>query len=465
MSVYYRLKYLSDKERVAQNLLDLRRSLRSHIRALRSGEARSESLDSDRFLRLATWNIREFGANKKFGKRRDESLYYIAEILSHFDLIAVQEVNRDTTDFSKVTRILGSNWDFIATDVTEGTSGNEERMAFVFNRNKVWFRDFAGELVLPKTDRIKYPYEERLRFSDGLSLQLPDGSSLQSPDGVETYRYRGKLRLNEEVAIDLPTGTWLQLPEGSQIVLPRAKEIELTSNGRVVLPEGSQVQLDKDDMAKLPRRSIVGDLLQFARTPYLVSFQAGWLKLNLCTVHIYYGKGKEGLERRKDEILGLTEFLANRAKAEMHLDKESFFIALGDFNIMDREHETMQALLTNGFSVPEKLQSLPGSNVAKDHFYDQIAYWQPDPQDTALKKAYSRLEVMAAGVYDFYNILYREGSADPDGENEAYYSQFLQPGWDYREWRTYQMSDHLPMWVELCMDFGDEYLKSVRGQA
>ena len=31
----------------------------------------------------------------------------------------------------------------------------------------------------------------------------------------------------------------------------------------------------------------------------------------------------------------------------------------------------------------------------------------------------------------------------------------------YRDWRTYQMSDHLPMWVELRIDFGDDYLESI----
>ena len=30
----------------------------------------------------------------------------------------------------------------------------------------------------------------------------------------------------------------------------------------------------------------------------------------------------------------------------------------------------------------------------------------------------------------------------------------------YLNGRTYQMSDHLPMWVELKIDYSDEYLKS-----
>jgi hypothetical protein len=28
----------------------------------------------------------------------------------------------------------------------------------------------------------------------------------------------------------------------------------------------------------------------------------------------------------------------------------------------------------------------------------------------------------------------------------------------YRDWRTYQVSDHLPMWIELETDFSEQYL-------
>jgi hypothetical protein len=33
----------------------------------------------------------------------------------------------------------------------------------------------------------------------------------------------------------------------------------------------------------------------------------------------------------------------------------------------------------------------------------------------------------------------------------------------YRNWRTWQMSDHLPLWVEIKMDFTDHYLESLAG--
>ena len=46
-------------------------------------------------------------------------------------------------------RILGREWDYIATDTTEGPGGNGERMAFLYNTEKVWFRKIAGKIVLP----------------------------------------------------------------------------------------------------------------------------------------------------------------------------------------------------------------------------------------------------------------------------------------------------------------------------
>lgn len=42
-------------------------------------------------LLLATWNIREFDSGK-YSYRGDDPYYYIAEILSRFDSIAIQEV-------------------------------------------------------------------------------------------------------------------------------------------------------------------------------------------------------------------------------------------------------------------------------------------------------------------------------------------------------------------------------------
>jgi hypothetical protein len=131
-------------QRCATRLLAMRRTL-DPIRKRKS----------DSSLLLATWNIRDFDSNKfGYGPRLAETFFYLAEIMSCFDLIAVQEVNRDLSALERVMQILGREWDYIATDTTEGAGGNEERMAFVYNTEKVWFRKIAGEIVLPEGQLI-----------------------------------------------------------------------------------------------------------------------------------------------------------------------------------------------------------------------------------------------------------------------------------------------------------------------
>jgi hypothetical protein len=129
-------------ERTAQNLLDLRATLED-----------PQSLNyvpskSDNQLLLATWNIQHFGSTKRY----DESLWYLAEILSRFDLIAIQEVKQSLRDLELVTQLLGPWWKYIVSDVTAGDPGNEERLAYLFDNRRVRFAGLAGEIVLPSIE-------------------------------------------------------------------------------------------------------------------------------------------------------------------------------------------------------------------------------------------------------------------------------------------------------------------------
>jgi hypothetical protein len=140
MPYYYPLKKIRDKEerfRTIDKILSLRAQLNREIPAKTSAET----------LLLATWNIREFGDN-----RRIESLYYIAEIISRFDLIAIQEVASNLKGLESLMKLLGNHWDYIVTDSTDGTAGGGERTAFLFDTNKIVFRKIAGEIVLPATN-------------------------------------------------------------------------------------------------------------------------------------------------------------------------------------------------------------------------------------------------------------------------------------------------------------------------
>jgi endonuclease/exonuclease/phosphatase family metal-dependent hydrolase len=132
---------------VVDEVLGLRAALRAALPA--------KSLD--RNLLIGTWNIRAFGdladtwsAGPKDKVKRDRrALALITEIVSHFDVLAVQEVKGNLRALRHMMKTLGPDWSFTLTDVTEGSPGNDERLAFVFDTRRVRLSGLAGELVIP----------------------------------------------------------------------------------------------------------------------------------------------------------------------------------------------------------------------------------------------------------------------------------------------------------------------------
>jgi len=379
MPMYSGLKFLSkeDRTQTIEGLLRLRKQLATQLppRSIRES------------LMLATWNIRDFGAARlNPSPRLTESLYYMAEIISAFDLVAVQEVNDNMKPFLKMMEILGPTWSYIATDVSEGSGGNGERMAFVYDKAKVLFRNIAGEIVLAK-----------------------------------------KAEIDDE---------------------------------------------------------------QFARTPFMVKFQSGWCRFALNTVHLYYGADTGAkLERRVKEIDKIAGFLAERAEKD-----EENYILLGDMNIVSPTDKTMKALKKHRFILPSELvkeeipaeflvkdvdSTTPGtpsaatpasgdtgfaSNMNRNKFYDQIAFYS---KKNELELGKSK---RCAGVFNFYDAVFREADwksyfdastiknkwGATDDKRQTYFA---------KKWRTWQMSDHLPLWTELNIDFTEKYLKKIGGIA
>lgn len=476
MPLYYDIKVgpedtpstRTSKKRIADGLLRLRRALDEHL----FGDD-TERPDSTKVVRLATWNLREFSPKNKFGERLDDAYWFIAEILCHFDLIAIQEVRDNLGALEAVMCRLGGHWQYIVTDVTEGIPGNRERMAFLYNTDKVSFRNIAGEVTLQKGRKILKPHGVRLSSEQGFSINLPQQMSLEFPDNIKTKTRNGHLLSAETSYLDLPAGTTLNLTQDTRVIVPSNTPVNRKADGSIHWDSTSRLDVDNTFKLELPTSYTAEGMLQFARTPYTVAFQAQWLKLMLCTVHIYYGSGDAGIEQRNMEIQRLTEFLADRARSENDSDADNFFFVLGDFNIVGKQHSTFDSLTSNDFVVPEDILEIPeGTNVKRDKFYDQIAYWSP-PRHKRNEPV--KVEVKRAGVFDFFKHVYRMGDDDPDNREETVYSGLMDEkfrkasaagetrahSWKYKEWRTYQMSDHLPMWVELRIDFSDEYLKEI----
>jgi endonuclease/exonuclease/phosphatase family metal-dependent hydrolase len=112
----------------------------------------------DRNLLIATWNVRAFGgltekwesAVDDSPKRDLHSLLCIAEIVSRFDVVAVQEAKDDLKALRHLIHLLGPYWGLSLTDVTEGAPGNSERMAFLFDTRRVQLSGLACEIVVPQ---------------------------------------------------------------------------------------------------------------------------------------------------------------------------------------------------------------------------------------------------------------------------------------------------------------------------
>ncbi len=115
----------------------------------------------DRNLLIGTWNIRAFGdltekweAGPHDEPKRDlRAARYIAEIVSRFDVCAIQEVKDNIKALRHVLKVLGPDWGFVLTDVVKGPSGNNERLAFVFDTRRAKPSGLACELVVPPERR------------------------------------------------------------------------------------------------------------------------------------------------------------------------------------------------------------------------------------------------------------------------------------------------------------------------
>lgn len=313
----------------------------------------------DDTLILATWNIREFDS-PTFRERMPESFHYIAEIINRFDLVAIQEIRKDLGALKKLKALLGDNWNYIVTDVTEGSQGNKERIAFMFDTRKVTFGGLAGELVLPAM---------RTRDDNGKTMYEP--------------------------------------------------------------------------------------VSQLARTPFLAGFQSGWTSFMLATVHILYGKSKAEDPRRVKEIEYIAQFLRDRTIDPSVWSRN--LILLGDFNIFHPKDKTFKALTDAGFHIPPELQNLP-SNVSRNKYYDQIAFRIREKLFETTGKA---------GVFNFFDVVFKASEqkkyVDMMGDKYHITSRGKKRSTTgkkryYKMWTTYQMSDHLPMWVELKINFTNAYL-------
>ena len=304
-------------------------------------------------LLIATWNVNKLLRVRNNGTSKSlESCIYIAEIISHFDIIAIQEVNRELSEILKIKELLGEQYGLVYSLVAPGFKGNNERLAFFYDKRKIQLGKLAGNVVIPESlfkDRVK---------------------------------------------------------------------------------ERKKVQL--------------------SRVPFIATFNFFDNQIALCNTHIYFGSNTDKTKRQEriEEIKRITNYLIKIKNSESNW--KGALGLIGDLNIPEPRSPEIEALLESGFNVDKGCSEL-GTSVMTNKPYDQIAFIDLE-----------NLQIGRYGVIDFLQDIYRD-----EDESQYWAEMKTSLGYSsqvenkksndlsynrtkfYKRWRTMEISDHFPKWIEI----------------
>ncbi|MEL6812042.1 MAG: endonuclease/exonuclease/phosphatase family protein [Bacteroidota bacterium] len=337
----------ADKKRALEGLIGLKQGINEKI----------PKKEVDRNILLASWNIKEFGHLKE---RLPESYYYIAEIINAFDIVAIQEIKSSLDDLEIIMRLLGKDWSYVITDITEGSSGNKERFGYIFDTRRVQHSGLSGELVV-------------------------------SPEIIAT-----------------------------------ATELD-----------------------------------QLKRTPSITGFESGWKKFAIVGVHFHPGNDNDDQDIRKEEVRMLLEIIKEKLEKN-HLWNENLVI-LGDTNLYNDNTDIVSLFTEADFIESQGLINKP-TNTSLTEAYDRIFL----NVDRYFKLAKDSNGLEKGNVFNLYNYvltsanrpLYHDfmlahkndpSTLDDDAAFDSYY---------HRYWKRNQISDHLPVWIEIEADSSPDFLTS-----
>ncbi len=171
------------------------------------------------------------------------------------------------------------------------------------------------------------------------------------------------------------------------------------------------------------------------RPPYMASFKSGSFDFVVLSTHIRWGDSEAG---REPELRALAEWVAEKqrliSKDKRAFDDRDLFV-MGDFNIPSFNSPLFNAITSTGLQVPKALAKVDlGSNLERDKRYDQILHLPHYPDNFTNK----------GGVLDFYA-----------GDHLPLFPSLTKQAF------TYQMSDHLPVWVQVNTDIDGKRLDQI----
>lgn len=171
------------------------------------------------------------------------------------------------------------------------------------------------------------------------------------------------------------------------------------------------------------------------RSPYIATFRSGNYEFMVVTVHIRWGKGEE---ERMEPLRGLAQWVKRRSKDRDHLGSQRDILVVGDMNIPSRDSKLFRMLKRHRLLLPKAIAELKQcgatTNLSRKATYDQILHHATNPERFTDE----------AGILDFYMQDYKPLYPELNSKHEF----------------TFEMSDHLPLWIQLDTWIEDERIAS-----
>lgn len=201
-------------------------------------------------------------------------------------------------------------------------------------------------------------------------------------------------------------------------------------------------------------------LKQFNRIPYLTGFTAGWKKFSLITLHLEPGKSGDSKDIRTAEVRFLLEALSKRLRknSSVRLWSDNVII-LGDMNLYNSDNECFELFNKNHFNEANDLIGKDTTTAKSDNMYDHIFFYGKSEYPSLLK-------TNSAGVVNMFDVIFTDEQFNLP-EYKAYIDKDEQErGKPYKDkknqykthWRTRQISDHYPIWIEMKIDSSKDFL-------
>lgn len=401
---------------------------------------------------VGSFNIRKLGKLQK-GKsksgRNDATMNFLADVCRHFDLVAIQEVMTEMAAIRKLKKLMGPEFGLIVSDIVgtfPGERGNNERLAYIYNRSLVDRTELVTEVTTSRTKVIKTIARHHKEFFDLMETRA------------------GARRLRKYHDVDLPAF------------------------------EEAVKQGSKRKPPKEPAFGVnVNKFVQFIRTPFAASFRVHghpgletypFLAVN---AHLHFGRkidrrlearaliewilGKlRSGEARTIVLLGDLNFSFDKPKRDLKRIVE-VFEELGGFGKGKKEiHVSFPFIFPHprpGQEAPSDPDGLFRSNIRLSQTYDQIGVFSLDRRVggrmATSAKGHSEIEEWGEnevapdyGVFDFANLFSRALAGGKNLEELAATESKAVRSALIRRFE-HKVSDHMPIWIRVPLPREGEF--------